>query len=61
MLGNAGYLDLPDPALAARQFLALISAEIPELTAHGLQKVSERVIRRAVDAGVDAFVRATSV
>lgn len=58
MLGNAGYLHLPDPSLAARQFLALIAAEIPELTAHGTKKVADRVIRKAVTAGVDTFVRA---
>jgi AcrR family transcriptional regulator len=60
MLGNAGYLDIPDPALAARQFLALISAEIPELTEQGTKTVPERVIRRAVDAGVDTFLRANA-
>ena len=58
MLGNAGLLDIADPALAARQFLALISAEIPELTEQGTKKVPDRVIRRAVDAGVETFLRA---
>jgi hypothetical protein len=29
MLGNAGHPRVPNPALAARQFLALISTEIP--------------------------------
>jgi hypothetical protein len=60
MLGNAGYLHLGDPALAARQFLALISAEIPELTEHGTKKLPDKVIRRAVDAGVDTFLRANA-
>jgi AcrR family transcriptional regulator len=60
MLGNAGLLRVPDPALAARQFLALIGAEIPELTEQGTKKVSDRVIRRAVEAGVDTFLRANS-
>jgi TetR/AcrR family transcriptional repressor of mexJK operon len=60
MLGNAGHLYVPDPALAARQFLALISAEIPELTEHGTKKVPDAVIRRAVDAGVATFLRASS-
>lgn len=58
MLGNAGFLRVPDPALAARQFVALISVEVPELTEHGAKKVSDRVIRTAVRAGVDAFLRA---
>ena len=60
MLGNAGLLRAPDPALAARQFLALIGAEIPELTEQGTKKVADRVIRRAVEAGVDTFLRANS-
>jgi TetR/AcrR family transcriptional repressor of mexJK operon len=60
MLGNAGYLSVPDPALAARQFLALINAEIPELTEQGTKKVSDAAIRRAVDAGVNTFLRASA-
>jgi TetR/AcrR family transcriptional regulator, mexJK operon transcriptional repressor len=58
MLGNAGHLYLPDPALAARQFLALIAAEIPELTEEGTKPVPDAEIRRAVDAGVATFLRA---
>jgi TetR/AcrR family transcriptional regulator, mexJK operon transcriptional repressor len=61
MLGNAGYLHVPDPALAARQFLALIGAEIPELTEQGTKKVPDAVIRRAVEAGVQTFLRASAV
>jgi TetR/AcrR family transcriptional regulator, mexJK operon transcriptional repressor len=60
MLGNAGYLSVPDPALAARQFLALIGAEIPELTEQGTKKVAEADIRRAVAAGVETFLRASA-
>ncbi len=60
MLGNAGHLKVPDPALAARQFLALIGAEIPELTEHGTKTVPDKEVRRAVDAGVDTFLRANS-
>jgi len=58
MLGNAGHLAVPDPAVAARQFLALIAAEIPELTEQGTRVVSDDRIRTAVDAGVDTFLRA---
>ena len=61
MLGNAGYLHVPDPALAARQFLALIGAEIPELTDQGTKKVPDAVIRRAVENGVQTFLRASAV
>lgn len=60
MLGNAGLLQVPEPTLAARQFLALIAAEIPDLTEHGTKKVPDRVIRQAVDAGVETFLRANS-
>jgi len=60
MLGNAGYLSVPDPALAARQFLALINAQIPELTEQGTKKVPDAAIRRAVDAGVNTFLRASA-
>ncbi len=35
MLGNAGHLTVPDPALAARQLLALLGAQIGELTEQG--------------------------
>jgi AcrR family transcriptional regulator len=58
MLGNAGHLRIADPALAARQFFALISAEMPELTEYGTKRASDRAVKRAVDAGVDTFLRA---
>lgn len=58
MLGNAGHLDVPDPALAARQFLALVSAEIAELTEQHTKQVEDDVIWHAADAGVDTFLRA---
>jgi TetR/AcrR family transcriptional repressor of mexJK operon len=58
MLSNAGHLRIPDPALAARQFLALVGAQVGELTEEGHRAVPDAVLRRAVDAGVDTFVRA---
>lgn len=61
MLGNAGFLDIPDPVLAAQQFLALIQTEFADLTALGTEPVSDAVVRRAVGAGVDTFVRAHRV
>jgi TetR/AcrR family transcriptional repressor of mexJK operon len=60
MLGNAGRLLVPDPALAARQFLALISVEIQEITDNGARDVPEAEIRRVVAAGVDAFLRSAA-
>lgn len=59
MLGDAGHLDVPDPALAARQFLALVGAEIDDLTEHDTREVPAERIRSAVDAGVSAFLRAS--
>jgi TetR/AcrR family transcriptional repressor of mexJK operon len=61
MLGNAGYIVVGDPALAARQFLALIGAQIPELTEQGTKKVADEPIRQAVEAGVETFLRASTV
>ncbi|OHV40664.1 TetR family transcriptional regulator [Pseudofrankia sp. EUN1h] len=58
MLGNAGHLTVPDPTLAARQFLALIGAEISDLTEQGTRPVPDDRVRAAVDAGVDTFLRA---
>lgn len=58
MLGNAGLLELPDPVLAAKQFFALIHAELPELTALGTRQAPDRAVRTAVEAGVDTFLRA---
>lgn len=58
MLGNAGHLVVPDPMLAAHQFLALIGAEIPTLTEHGTAAVPDDVIRAATNAGVETFLRA---
>jgi TetR/AcrR family transcriptional repressor of mexJK operon len=61
MLGNAGHLRVPDPTLAARQFLALVGAEIDDLTEHNTKPVPDDTIARAVAAGVDTFVRANAV
>ncbi len=61
MLGNAGHLRMPDPILAARQFLALVGAEIDDLTEHNTKQVPDDTIARAVAAGVDTFVRANAV
>jgi TetR/AcrR family transcriptional regulator, mexJK operon transcriptional repressor len=61
MVGNAGYLTIDDPALAARQFIALIGAELPELTRFGTQPAVEPALRDAVAAGVDTFLRANAI
>ncbi|SNQ48641.1 Transcriptional regulator [Frankia canadensis] len=58
MLGNAGRLRVPDPTLAARQFLALVTAEMPDLTENDTRDAAPAEVRRAVDAGVRTFVAA---
>ena len=58
MLGNAGFLRLPDPRLAARQFLALIAAELPERSRLGTRELDDDELAAAATAGVDTFLRA---
>lgn len=60
MLGNKGLLAIDDPVLAARQFLALTTAEVDDLTEMGTAEVHDAALRRAVDRGVETFVRAYS-
>jgi len=57
-LANAGHLELPDPLRAARHFMALISGDIPGLSALGTRPVSERKLRESIADGVDTFLRA---
>ncbi|MDF0529758.1 TetR/AcrR family transcriptional regulator [Tsukamurella sp. 8F] len=58
MVSNAGFLDIADPVLAAKQFLALTQAELADLTLLATREVPDEDVRRAVAAGVDTFVRA---
>ena len=58
MLANAGRLAIPDPLLAAKQLLALATAEIVELTELGGRTASDAEVRRAAAAAVDTFVAA---
>jgi len=57
-LSNAGHLDVPDPVTAAHQFMALISGDLPLLSALGTRPVNGADLDRAVTAGVDTFLRA---
>ncbi|MBT0771329.1 TetR/AcrR family transcriptional regulator [Kineosporia sp. J2-2] len=61
MLGNAGYLHIGEPGTAARQFVVLANAELPELTVLGTQRISAEDFEAAVRAGVDTFLRAYAV
>ncbi|ORM35352.1 TetR/AcrR family transcriptional regulator [Williamsia sp. 1135] len=57
-LGETGRLDVADPDLTARQFLALISAELPEMSRLGTVAIDDESFTRAVDAGYETFLRA---
>jgi AcrR family transcriptional regulator len=57
-LAHAGHLNLDDPMVAAAQFTALVSGDLPYLSALGTRDVSDKDLRRAVTAGVDTFLRA---
>lgn len=55
-LAQDGYLDLPDPSLAARHFVALINADLPN--DGPCVRPSEAALRKATEAGVSTFLRA---
>lgn len=57
-LGNAGVLRVPDPVLAARHFMALISGELPARTALGTRELPEEEIAAVIDDGVETFLAA---
>src|SRR5690606_4110739 len=58
MVANAGHLRIDDPVRAAKQFFALIGAEIAELTRLRSERGDDGQVRAAVAAGVDTFLRA---
>jgi TetR/AcrR family transcriptional repressor of mexJK operon len=55
---TAGLLDIADPVRAARQFIALITSELPDHTALGARPLSDAQIEASVTAGVETFLRA---
>jgi AcrR family transcriptional regulator len=57
-LDNCGRLQIPDPQLAAQQFLALISAELPTLSRLGSVPIADDDFEHAVRSGFDVFVKA---
>lgn len=56
-LARDGYLDLDDPNLAARQFMALINADLPNTVCLG-KALSQDEQRRAATNAVRTFLRA---
>ena len=53
-----GQLRKADPMLAAWHFRALVEADLVERRLHGEKHITAHEIKTAVDAGVDAFLRA---
>jgi AcrR family transcriptional regulator len=56
-LAHAGQLDIDDPDLAARQFLALVNADLHVTTMLG-ERPDEAQLRRSSDNAVRTFLRA---
>ncbi|MFI5806922.1 TetR/AcrR family transcriptional regulator [Streptomyces sp. NPDC051561] len=57
-LANAGHLDISEPDRAAGQFLALIADDMPMLSALGTRPIDDEALRRAVESGVETFLKA---
>ncbi|MGW4377808.1 TetR/AcrR family transcriptional regulator [Streptomyces albidoflavus] len=57
-LANAGHLDISEPERAAGQFLALIADDMPMLSALGTRPIDDEALRRAVESGVETFLKA---
>lgn len=53
-----GILDVPDPELAARQYLMLVVYEAGMGSLFGLKKLADAEIDKLVDEGVDLWLRA---
>jgi AcrR family transcriptional regulator len=56
-LAHEGYLDIDDASLAARQFMALIRADLPNDQGPCVRP-SEEALHRAASMGVSTFLRA---
>ncbi|WP_261565511.1 TetR/AcrR family transcriptional regulator [Frankia gtarii] len=57
-LAHRGRLELADPDTAAAHFLALISGDLPALSALGTRKVSDAELRAAIASGIETFLLA---
>lgn len=56
-LGAGGYLDIDDPSLAARHFVALINADLPNDQGPCVRP-TEEAVRKAATSGVSTFLKA---
>ncbi|KJE22373.1 transcriptional regulator, TetR family [Frankia torreyi] len=57
-LAHRGHLDIDDADLAAGHFLALVSGDLPTLSALGTRAVTDHDLQAAIAAGVNTFLRA---
>ena len=57
----AGHLRKADPMLATWHFRGLVEADLVERRLHGETTITAHEIKTAVEAGVDAFLRAYNV
>lgn len=57
-LSDAGRLRACDPAVAAEQFLALLTGPMQARSRSGTRRVSAAAVRDVAHAGVDTFLRA---
>lgn len=58
LVANNGLLELPDPTLAASQFMALVSDRLTMLSAMGTRALPQSLAEDTVSSGVDTFLRA---
>lgn len=57
-LADRGFLSISDPSRAARQFVALVSAEVTDRSLGGALPINPAIIEEVVEAGVTTFLRA---
>ncbi|WP_433257365.1 TetR/AcrR family transcriptional regulator [Streptosporangium sp. CA-135522] len=60
-LAGRGHLEVGDPMVAATQFMALVSGNLPALSALGTRPVSPEDLDSTVRTGVATFLRAFAV
>jgi AcrR family transcriptional regulator len=58
LIAHGGRLDLDDPVLAAKQFIVLVTGNLPALSAVGTRPVAPEVLESEVDDAVRTFLRA---
>jgi hypothetical protein len=57
-MANRSHLTVADPDIATGHFLALVSGDLPALSALGTREVTAEYLHSSISAGVDTFLRA---